>query len=330
MSTIFPCEAMLMAAGLGTRLKPFTDDLTKALIPIFDIPVIQFGIDNLAQAGVKSFVANIHHHAESTRQKMSQLDLCGGQLVLSDESSQLLGSAGGIRQASQYIENSSFFLSNADVISDVDLKSLANQHLKLRSKWGVSITLALFRSGPPGFSYREIFCDSSGLISGLGELKEERPFFIGAAVVEKEALGDIPPSGPAEFLPTILEPAIRAKKAGYFLTSGNWYDVGTPRLWLDTHLAFLDRLETGNFKNSRLRKWQARIEKVNRRIGDRIWVSARTPKIVQSVEWAAPCYWSSSLNKSPIGLGPQAILYGDPQNPVCQNGIGMNGKWVQL
>src|SRR5690348_6687584 len=89
-------QAMIMAAGLGTRLRPFTDMRTKALLPVLGIPVAQFTIDSLAKAGVSSVVLNVHHRANETRSGLLGLDRANLKMEVSDESQSLLGSAGGI------------------------------------------------------------------------------------------------------------------------------------------------------------------------------------------------------------------------------------------
>src|SRR4051794_34692208 len=91
--------AMIMAAGVGSRLRPFTDLKAKALLPVLGIPVIQFQMDSLVHSGVSRLVVNVHHHAVSTQEGLQSLDRGASALQTSDESGLLLGSAGGIRNA---------------------------------------------------------------------------------------------------------------------------------------------------------------------------------------------------------------------------------------
>lgn len=88
-------QAMLMAAGLGTRLMPFTERAPKALLPVLGVPIAQFALDSLARAGVDRVVANVHHHASAAKQGLAQLDRGDADFFVSDESERLLGSAGG-------------------------------------------------------------------------------------------------------------------------------------------------------------------------------------------------------------------------------------------
>src|SRR4051812_25270596 len=111
--------AMVMAAGLGIRLRPFTEATTKALLPLMGIPMAQFAMDTLIGCGVGTIVANVHHHSIRARTGLMALDYQGASLKVSDESHHLLGSAGGIRHALDNLGQGPFFLANADVLCDV-------------------------------------------------------------------------------------------------------------------------------------------------------------------------------------------------------------------
>lgn len=321
---------MVMAAGLGTRLRPFTEITPKAFLPLMGIPIAQFALDSLREAGVSDAVVNIHHHAEAARERLSALDANGIRLQISDESDLLLGSAGGIRKAFPLLGGGPFFLLNADVLCDLQLSELGMRHRELRERHGVSLTLALLRKGPAGGRYREIFHDeSSGLVTGFGTLEEGKAFYSGCAVIEPEALRDVPLEGPAEFVPTILEPAIREGKAGALVFDGKWLDIGSPALWLDAHVELIESLETGLLPIP----WKERIEKRNRRIAPGIWVEKGEKNLISVSGWAPPAYWSAS-GSHPVRLGPREVLYGArsaaPTERSLRSGIGYGGKWVEI
>lgn len=319
-------RAMLMAAGLGTRLRPFTDLVPKALMPVMGIPVAQFALDSIAQAGVTKTVVNIHHHADQAREGFMRLDRGPADLIISDESGELLGSAGGLRKALPLFDKEPFFLVNADVLCDIDLGSLARRHEELRHRWNVALTLAVFPEPPTAGKYREIYLDhENGLVSGFSpDLRTGRPFFIGSAVLEHDAFRDVPMSGPSEFVPAILEPMIREKRVGFHLVRGAWKDIGSPELWLDSHLYLIRAMETGRLTE----RWRRRIESANRRLANEIWVSRSSPR-VSVANWGGPCYFSGAL--APKDLGPSAALYGiAPNEDVLFNGIGLGGKWASV
>lgn len=325
-------QAILMAAGLGTRLRPFTAHEPKALLPLMGVPIAQFALDSLARVGVVKVVANVHHLAERARDGLEGLDSGGASLLISDESELLLGSAGGIRKARSRLGPGPCFLVNSDVLCDIDLPALARAHERLRARWGVSLTLAVFERVPGTGRYRELILDrATGLIRGLGELARGKPFFIGSAVIEPEALDLVPDGAPAEFVPLILEPAIRAGKAGFHPCSGVWKDIGSPDLWLDAHLHLLEALERGKIDRS----WRLRIEEANRRIGPELWVSKGSPWPIRSIEWVGPAYWdgrrSEIAHVQCRGFGPDAVLYGSvPESGHLEGGIGFQGSWITV
>lgn len=326
-----------MAAGLGTRLRPFTELEPKALLPLMGIPMAQFAVDAAVAAGVTRIVANIHHLASRAREGLGALERGGAELLISDESDELLGSAGGLRKAAPLFGGRPFFLLNADVLCDVNLEALARVHLRLRSRHGVRLTLTVFPKPPLGSDgiqhekYREILFDpSTSLITGLGEKVLGRPYFVGAAVIDPEALAQVPAVGPSEFVSHILMPAIRDGKAGVHLADGMWQDVGSPALWLQAHREVLRALETGRLSQT----WRERLERHNQRVGWETWVSRAVPsRTLRTSGWAGPAYWSPWLGsdpKAPTSLGPDAVLYGADvpgESPKLQ-GIGFGGHWV--
>jgi MurNAc alpha-1-phosphate uridylyltransferase len=317
---------MLMAAGLGTRLRPFTEMCTKALVPVMGVPVAQFAVDLLVRGGVKNLVANIHHRPEQARSGLEALDRGKASLAISDESAQLLGSAGGYRKALPLLGSGPFFALNADVLCDVDLDALFHAHQRLRARSGVALTLAVLRQAPPGEKYRRIVVDpASSLVTGVQmDPEESPPFWAGVAVLEPEALAGVP-DGPAEFIPSILKPALERGKVGAHLFSGAWFDVGSPELWLRAHLALIDGLETGAIP----RDWRTRIERSSHRLAQGQWVSNHARR-VDNGGWEGPCYFGGETKDAPRMLGPEAVLYGRAPEGKLARGIAYGGEAIEL
>ncbi len=318
---------MLMAAGLGTRLRPFTDLLPKPLLPVMGIPTAQFAVDSLRAAGVRQVVANVHHLAERAAAGLHALEWGSIQLEVSDESARRLGSAGGIRKARSTLGSEPFFLLNADVLCDVDLARLADRHHELRSRCGALLTLAVFERGPVGGKYREIHVDgSSGMIEGLGQLAEGKPFYVGAAVLEPELIAAVPPDQPADFVAQVLTPVIALRKAGAYLSNGTWHDMGSPKFWLDTHISLIHGLEKGEVP----RPWEDRLNATNERVSPGVWMRGGS-YAATARNWKGPCYWSPDLSSSeaaaPGEMGPGSVLYGAAPSGKVGSGIGFGGLW---
>jgi NDP-sugar pyrophosphorylase family protein len=331
-----PTQAMLMAAGFGTRMKPFSDLSVKSLLPVMGIPLLQYALRSLDAAGVNRYVMNLHHLAADAKSGASLLE---PRLLFSDESREILGSGGALRHAAPLFEpGKPFFYVNPDVLCDIDWNALSERHHMLRKKNGVNLTLALSLKSSVRGKYREIFYDlGSGLITGLGELREACPFFISAAVIEPEALDWLPQEGPADFVQSVLVPAVTAKKAGFQLLSDViWYDIGSAELWMKTHLALIQRLETSHFPSNRSSDWKREIEKHNVKIAPRVWASRRSIKKAQSVgSMTGPIYLDSDQHYSiKSRLGPQLVLYDSqsdesPTVDVYSNAIRFRGKTFQ-
>lgn len=131
-------KAFIFAAGLGTRLKPLTDTLPKALVPVCGRPLIEHVARRLMSFGVDEAVVNVHHFADSIEEWIARQDwICGpGQekkpgcmlVQVSDERRQLLETGGAILHARRYLEGcGTFLIHNVDILSDCDLGQFASR-----------------------------------------------------------------------------------------------------------------------------------------------------------------------------------------------------------
>lgn len=118
-------RAMLFAAGLGTRLRPLTDHMPKALVPVGGRPLLEITANRLRQAGVTEMVINIHHFAQQIREYINIHNL-GIKIHLSDESAELLDTGGGLKKALRLLDatdESPVLIHNVDILSNADLRS---------------------------------------------------------------------------------------------------------------------------------------------------------------------------------------------------------------
>lgn len=122
-------KAMIFAAGLGTRLKPFTDHAPKALVPVAGKPMLEHVIGKLKSEGVDELVINVHHFARQITDFLKAKDNFGIRIWISDETEELLDTGGGIKKAAPFFDEP-FLVHNADILSNVDLKAMYEYHLK--------------------------------------------------------------------------------------------------------------------------------------------------------------------------------------------------------
>ena len=121
-------KAMIFAAGLGTRLKPLTDHMPKALVPVAGKPMLEHVINKLIDAGVDGIVINVHHFAQQIIDFLKEKNNFGIQIWISDETGELLETGGGIKKASPFF-NEPFLVHNADILSNLDLKAMYDFHV---------------------------------------------------------------------------------------------------------------------------------------------------------------------------------------------------------
>jgi len=138
-------KAILLAAGLGTRLRPLTDSVPKCLVPIGDRPLLGYWLDALAEAGITDILINLHHLADQVRSYVqARPDSQNITLVYEKD---LLGTAGTIRENAEFSERQQVMIIHADNFCTADLKKFINAHD--RRPAGIQITMMTFRTDEP-------------------------------------------------------------------------------------------------------------------------------------------------------------------------------------
>lgn len=118
-------HALIFAAGLGTRLKPLTDTMPKAMVPINGKPLVQILIEKLKSIGVDEIVINVHHFAQQIIDFVEANDSFGIDIKFSDETDMLLETGGGLKKAAKLFSNDDpILVHNVDILSNADLKAL--------------------------------------------------------------------------------------------------------------------------------------------------------------------------------------------------------------
>lgn len=167
-------KAMIFAAGLGTRLKPFTLEHPKALVPVGGIPMLERVIRNLADAGISEIVVNTHHFAPQIVTFLRGHGNFGLDIKISDESECLLDTGGGLLNArplfAEWDSNEPILLHNADVLTDVPIREMLDSHMGS----GADVTLLCSHRN----SSRTLYFDkSNGQLLGWENIKtgERKP-----------------------------------------------------------------------------------------------------------------------------------------------------------
>lgn len=123
-------NAMIFAAGLGTRLRPYTNDRPKALVEIKGRPLIEWAIRRLRYCGFEHIVVNVHHFADQLIDFLKEKKGFGAHISISDERDLLLDTGGAIKKAQALLGDEPFLIYNTDILSDYPLGELYEDHLK--------------------------------------------------------------------------------------------------------------------------------------------------------------------------------------------------------
>jgi len=125
-------EVFILAAGLGTRLKPITDTVPKALVEINGIPLLEILLKRLSKYSPGNIVINIHHFGNQIIEFLESRDNFGLNITISDERSLLLDTGGGLKKATVLLKEENFLIHNVDIISNLNLTSFMDYHTNSR------------------------------------------------------------------------------------------------------------------------------------------------------------------------------------------------------
>jgi NDP-sugar pyrophosphorylase family protein len=127
-------KAMILAAGLGTRLKPWTDRHPKALAEVNGVSLLGRNLHYLQAHGIKEVIVNVHHFADQIVEAAKQYDGWGSRIFFSDEQDEVLETGGGLVKAAHYFKaESDFVLMNVDILTNMDLSAMIQQHLATKA-----------------------------------------------------------------------------------------------------------------------------------------------------------------------------------------------------
>ncbi len=221
-----PTTAMILAAGLGTRMRPLTDQRPKVLVPLNGRPLIDHTLERLHEAGIELVVVNAHHHAEQLIAHLSERNRI--EIRISDERDQLLDTGGGIAKALPSLGEDCFYAVNGDVVW---LDGVANTLQRLAERWDGNAmdALLLLQLGPRALGYSgvgDFMMDGGGLLRRRGE-REVAPYVHSGVQFLHPRLFTACPAG-AFSLNLLYDRAIEAGRLYGLRHDGLWLHVGTP------------------------------------------------------------------------------------------------------
>jgi len=213
-------SAFILAAGLGERLRPITNHIPKPLLPILGKPVLQSVLEKVTSLPIDKIGINLHHKRDDIEYWIEQ-SAFSNKIELFHEDP-ILGTGGAIKNAEDFLKDSTFLVHNADIVSDIDLQQLIDFHLTSHNL----VTLAVHDY--PEFN--KLAIDERGFFRGFSSSSGEKKnlAFTGIAVYQPEFLRFLP-SGVSSVTDTWLKAVTAGGTVGTFPVSGcYWTDIGTP------------------------------------------------------------------------------------------------------
>jgi len=221
-----PNRAIVLAAGLGTRMRPYNGHVPKPLVQIGGKSLIDYSLDRLADAGVERVVVNVHHLADAVERHLASRK--HPQIVISDERAELLGTGGGIAKAMPQLGDAPFFLVNSDTVW---LDGVKPNFARLADAFDPATMDALLLLAPTaesiGYGGRGDFAMlPDGRLRRRGE-REVVPFVYAGAAILSPALFAGAPAGAYPLTPLFDRAGAKDRLFGLRL-EGLWMHVGTP------------------------------------------------------------------------------------------------------
>jgi len=227
-------NAMLFAAGLGTRLRPYTLNTPKAMVKVNGIPLIRHAINLLSLHGVDKIVINIHYMADQIidyiEQIRSEID---AELVFSDEQDLVLETGGGLKKAAPLLGDQPFIVYNVDVLSNIDLSKMYKFHIEnnhlatLAVRQRTSSRYLLFDDNQQLCAWKNTKTGEEK-VARVTDSELQNWAFSGIHIISPQIFDLMPPPDKYSIIPIYLEAAKTHKVMAYPHDQDFWMDVGRP------------------------------------------------------------------------------------------------------
>jgi NDP-sugar pyrophosphorylase family protein len=236
-------KAMVLAAGLGTRLRPLSLEIPKPVIPVLGQPLVGHAMAFLHGHGAETFLLNLHHGAEMVRREVTAWT-AGRFPVEFTHEPEILGTGGGIGNAREHLRGGTFLTANSDAVARFPLGNALASH---RAN-GALATLVLLPDRSK--RYTPVRVREDGRIAGFGGAAPSgafEGFYTGYLIAEPEILDRIPRGRPSCIVRDTFIPLIATGAPIFaFVTDGDFLDFGTPEDYLRGTLALLAERGSGN------------------------------------------------------------------------------------
>jgi N-acetyl-alpha-D-muramate 1-phosphate uridylyltransferase len=225
-------KAMIFAAGLGTRFKPWTDKHPKALAVVNKKTLLQRNIEYLQQYGITDVVVNVHHFPDQIIKAIEKGKGWGSNVIISDESDELLDTGGGLMKAAEHLKDETFITVNVDILTDCNLKFFLSQHQQDGSLITVATTdrktsrYLLFNKYNRMIGWRHVDKGEEKIVIEAKDIFEKA--YSGLAIFEPQVFELTKRSGKFSLINLYLNLAAENKISSFDHTGDRLVDVGKP------------------------------------------------------------------------------------------------------
>jgi mannose-1-phosphate guanylyltransferase len=227
-------QAFVLGAGLGTRLRPLTNELPKPLIPIFQKPLITFALDHLLEAGVERFIINTHRLPKCFERLFPENSYDGHPVKLVNELV-LLDTGGGIKNVQSLLGTKPFIVYSGDILTDVDLEPLIEEHFRAQN----DVTLGLRRDTGLGAS---VVARNGRIVAISNQSDPTENFdYANISVWNPEIFRRILPNHKVSFIPIVTKWIGEGGEiGGVALNDRKWFNIGSRSDYLEVHRIISD------------------------------------------------------------------------------------------
>lgn len=214
-------KAMIFAAGLGTRLRPITDTIPKAMVSVGGEPLLKIILDRCKNAGIEEVVVNVHYLSQVIKDFLSTYDKGTMKIHISDESDEILETGGGLVKAKNFFDKSeSFLVCNADILTNIDIEKFYHYHLE---KGGIATLAVRDRK-----TSRKLLFDDQFRLKGRADGSEGQEWaFSGYHIIDAAIFQNMTRKGKFSITDWYMDICVHQDIFGYDHTEDIWIDVGT-------------------------------------------------------------------------------------------------------
>lgn len=243
-------KAMILAAGFGTRLFPLTIDRTKPAIPFLGKPLVGYVAEYISKFGFKDIVVNLHHQPDSVIAALGDGSRFGVHIEYTREEPKILGTAGALDNARNFLEDETFLIINGKIITDIDIAAALETH---RSSGALATMILKPNVKRERFTVVNV---SDGFVTGFGDYAqplteaeirdaEHEPdspmMFTGIQILEPRVFEYIPRGIYSDIVPTFYSPALaKGERVAAHITDSEWFELSTIPRYLDISLRMMN------------------------------------------------------------------------------------------